>query len=696
MDAIGDGRVSRSGLLLQESAGGEESDRRPAARRGHLMRGLVALGAVALAVLVFYVVRYPIWRFRVAIGSDTPVYVWWARRTGELGMRSLEAGGRPAVVGVIASLSEILRVPVGGIVAVIGPVLAASTGLAAGAFVDAALGRHDLRFTLATLFTGTYLSMLVSGYFSTVAFGALFIAALASLAWDPEGPGWGSVVAAGLLISAAGLAQPLFLVLAGGIVMGGLLALIPTLRSRSGGGSVAESPFWRTVFATVGGAAAAGIGILWTGPASRAPVDTSRDAILRRVHLPALSRDSYDKVLHRFFPLYRVITVLGMAALSILGLRAAGHPSVAPSAGPSRRGRPAPSWRLFWGTLAAWLLIALAGVIALLAGAVAPGQRMAAFCLALPILGAIGLLALRDRVQRSARSRLASPVLAAGVLLFGGVAWLFWGNQTPLATPAALRQLAAAGGLMAVQPAGTPLVLIVDDRTREPGFKVGRINNYLRDAVPPQRIQDVRIFVGTPQDFLAGRPTLTGNQEHDRIALDYWSKILTVMGRGPVAVSVRAVDPPGYAAAAALPEVLGDPRRFEVADGVLVLPGYTGAAAKPGAALVRAVPLGGVGPISPWLPVWLAPPVLALLGLAGWAWTRAALPRVPLLDRAALAPAFGIGAMGLASVLVDSFGARLAHGGGILALALAVAGGVVVAAVAARRRATPALRASSD
>src|SRR5207244_7417447 len=124
------------------------------------------------------------------------------------------------------------------------------------------------------------------------------------------------------------------------------------------------------------------------------------------------------------------------------------------------------------------------------------------------------------------------------------------------------------------------------------------------------------------------------NQEHDRIALDYWSKIVPVMGRGPVAVSVRAVDPTGYAAATALPEVRGNPRRFAVADGVLVLPGHTGAAARPGAALERAVPLGGVGPISPWLPVWLAPLVLALLGLVGYAWTRAALPRVPVLDRA--------------------------------------------------------------
>jgi hypothetical protein len=524
--------------------------------------------------------------------------------------------------------------------------------------------------------------MLVTGYFSTIAFGALFVAALASLAWDPEGPGWGAVVAAGLLITAAGLAQPLFLVLAGAIVSGGLLALIPTLRSRSGGASVAETPFWRTVFAMVGGAAAAGVGMLWTGPAARAPVDTSRDAILRRIHLRALSRDSYDKVLHRFFPLYRTITVIGVAALSILGFRAA------------LDGRPAPSRRLFWGTLAAWLLIALAGVIALLAGTGAPGQRLAAFCLALPILGAIGLLALRDRVCMSSRPRLASALLAVGVLLFGGVAWLFWGNQTPLATPSALRQLAAAGGLMAAQPAGTPLVLIVDDRSPEPGFDIGRINNYLRDAVPPERIQDVRIFVGTPQDFLAGRPTLTGNQEHDRLALDYWSKIRPVMGRGPVAVSVRAVDPRGYAAATALPQVLGDPRGFAVADGVLVLPGHTGAAAQSGAAVDRAAPLDGVGPISQWLPFWLAPLVLALLGIVGWAWTRAALPRVPVLDRAALAPAFGVAAVGLLSMLVDSFGVRLAHGGGFLTLALALAGGVVAAAVAKLRRATPELRTS--
>ena len=115
---------------------------------------VLVVGLVSLAVLAFYVSLYP-WRsFRVAIGSDTPVYIWWARRTGALGMRAMQAGGRPAIVGAMASLSDGLHLPMVAVATSIGPALAASVGLAMAAFADIALGADRLRFAFVALFTG--------------------------------------------------------------------------------------------------------------------------------------------------------------------------------------------------------------------------------------------------------------------------------------------------------------------------------------------------------------------------------------------------------------------------------------------------------------------------------------------------------------------------------------------------------------
>src|SRR5947199_252592 len=76
-----------------------------------MWRTVALVAAVSTVILAFYVSLYP-WRsFRVAIGSDAPVYIWWARRTGALGMRSFQAGGRPAIVGVMASLADGLHLP---------------------------------------------------------------------------------------------------------------------------------------------------------------------------------------------------------------------------------------------------------------------------------------------------------------------------------------------------------------------------------------------------------------------------------------------------------------------------------------------------------------------------------------------------------------------------------------------------------
>src|SRR5207344_2280849 len=68
---------------------------------------IAVLGVVAVGVLAFYVVRYPVRGFRVPLGSDTPVYIWWSRLAGAVGLGPGGTGGRPGIVGLPATLSRV-------------------------------------------------------------------------------------------------------------------------------------------------------------------------------------------------------------------------------------------------------------------------------------------------------------------------------------------------------------------------------------------------------------------------------------------------------------------------------------------------------------------------------------------------------------------------------------------------------------
>jgi hypothetical protein len=625
--------------------------------------GAALAGGLALLIVLSYVVVYPIRGFHVAIGSDTPVYIWWARRTGTVGMRALEAGGRPLIVGLIAALADATHVPVAAAAAVIGPVLAAAGGLATAAFADLALGRDRLRFVLVALFAGGFLSLLVAGYFATLAFGALFVAGLACLAHASRTTGRLPVVAAAALLGAAGLAQPLFMAMGAALVTGGMIALVPAYRrDRAQGARRGATTFVKTGAAFAGAVVLTGLGILAIGPRARVPADTSRDAILRRVGLSGLSRKSYQRVLLRFFPLYRAITDVGLAALVLI------HPRT--------DSEKADGATLFWSVMGAWVVVTVIGVLALWAGTSAPGQRLAAFCLAVPALAAIGLLRTRDRLA-SARSGLGTCIVVLGALLFLVVAWLAWGGQQPLIRRSTLAQFSATGALLSQQPEGTPLILVANDRTATPGLMAARAQNFLRDTVPPDRIPDVHVFLGTPRDFLSGRPTLTGHEEHDRIATSSWEEIRATLDQHPEALAVvlKDMDLESYTAAIRLGAASPNAAASPVAPGVLALPGFAGQGPAP-------VADPATGPFSAWLPVWLGPLWLLVIAVAGWPWVAVALREVDTLIRSALAPAFGIAALGAASILLDLLGIRMAHGGGAASLVLAVAAGWLTAAFA--------------
>jgi hypothetical protein len=190
-------------------------------------------------------------------------------------------------------------------------------------------------------------------------------------------------------------------------------------------------------------------------------------------------------------------------------------------------------------------------------------------------------------------------------------------------------------------------------------------------------VPDVFLFVGSVRDFLAGRPTLYGDVSHDLLATDSWNRIRPVLDRPALVVAATRFDRVAYQDALALPGYV------TLAPGVVALPGYTGAnGGLPPSSAAYTSP--GAGPLASWLPVWLAPLVILLLGAIGWPWVAATLPGRQRVA-AALSPAGGLAAISVAAIATDAVGLRLQGWTGLVPLIAAIGGGLAMLARSRRR-----------
>ncbi len=692
----------QGGSIATEGIAGPDRGRRRRGARGDLIPVVMA----AAAVVGFYVALYPARNVHVPIGSDAPVYVWWARSAGALGLGPFGTGARPGVVGLVAAIGVLTRMPVAAVAEALGPALAAALALAAAALGTTCTRprRPRVTFVLVAVLTGVFLAYLVPGYLSTLAFMAPFVAMLAVVALGSGRPGAGSFVGGGALLVSAGLSHPLFLLLAGGISAGAAAATVPAwIAGRRAGVAFAESAFGRLLLSWTLALPVVGLGLAASGAAAGAPamnpeaglagangslppssaaLDTSRDALLRRTHLGTLLRDSYRRKLHHDVPWWRSATsvALAMTALPLVSTR-----------GPAERAAGAHVERersaLFWGAVGLWLLVTLFGVALLLFGrSAAPGQRLFVVCLPLPVLAGLGLAAVRHR-----RRWVAATAVAVGAGLFVVSLGSYWWASPTLISPTQLTEARAVGAALGAMTPGTALVLVADDRGDKPALFLTRYANVLRDAVPAARVADVYLWVGTPADFMRRAPTLTGRPEHDRMALDYRRRALPHVGRRSLAVEIQSFDRTNFRAAAAL-----QGSRL-LAPGVVVLPAHMGRNPAPGAPTAPSLRDAGAGPLSPWLPVAVAPLLLAALAAVGWPWARLALgaAAAPIgadAAVAAVAPAFGAAAIGIGSVATDAIGIRLSSAGGATVTAVAALLGWAVLAWSRR----PGVRASAN
>ncbi|MDP9341801.1 MAG: hypothetical protein M3Q23_06790 [Actinomycetota bacterium] len=585
------------------------------------LAGPLLLAAVAAGLLVFYLAPYVIRGYRFPIGADAPVYLWWTRLARA---ESLSAVGfRPGISALTLAVGGTLGLSPSQALGGLGAALAAATGLAAAGLVATWRGTPAGRTTiaLAGLLGGLYAANLANGYLAALAVAALFLGAVACL----TAPGRRRTVAAALLLAAATLAHPEFFLLAVAVlVLTGAAGLLPF-----GGGSPEARAESMRIGAALGGGllvAGAGFGALLAG-ADPVSALTSKDALLRRAGLRDLLAHAYRSRLAGNWVRY---LLPGYVPLAAAGLGRA-------------RGLVGRLFRV-------WALVAAAGIVAAWVTGLLPGERFLSFAFFLPILAALGLARLwgerphRGRGPGGARWQNAlggrvGPVAAAIVTVALVVGSVFaWRHAAQFVRPAEVEAASEAARLAAATPPGTALVFVVDDADH-PGFNVPRWENILRDSVPPSRVRQVYVYVGSPERYLEGRPMATGDPLRDalsRVTLDELRK-----AKGPrVSFLLAAMNPPAAARASRIGDRIG-PGVFALGPHPEPLP---------------AVP-DPLLPSSPWMFVLAGIATLALLGAVGLGWSRAAVG--PGLASLGLAPAFGAAALILGAVLLDRLGAPL-------------------------------------
>ncbi|HEX2031902.1 MAG TPA: hypothetical protein VHL78_10950, partial [Actinomycetota bacterium] len=586
---------------------------------------IVFAGASSAVVLALYLVLPWMAGYIFPIGPDGPVYTWWTQGAGVLGLDAV-APGRPGVPAAALVLGGALGTTPLQTVTSLGPVLVAACALAAAAFLDVALPPSRVRAVAAALLTAGFAAYLAGGWLANLAQVTVFLAALAAVGTSHAS--WRGVAAAVALIAAAALAHGLFAAVALAILAGAAAWNLPAaLAHRRNGGSLLDTLAARMAAATTGGAllgagalAAVGTAGLVPGHTSHAgvvPGDTSQDGFFRRLGLRQLLADRYRERL------------AGDAARAAAPLAAGA--GLAAAAAPVLRSRSgaAPPRSYLVGLLVSWAAITVVGLVVLWATASGPPNRMLVFAFFVPLAAAAGVDALARPASTGARASRAArtgrrALAAAAAITFVAVAMLGWYRQAPSFAPEELAAARRAGAVVERLPPGRPVVILVDTDQRAAAFHVTRFANVLRMGLPPERLPDVRIAVGVPGRYLAGRPTLTGDREHDLIARAYLRESRAVR-RDAVVLVVRAFNAGGFG-------VTSGART--AAAGVEVVQGPDVA---PAPAAVRSPEGLSFGAL-----MALSAASLVLLAAFGLGWARWALAAAALRAVASVAPAVGL------------------------------------------------------
>jgi hypothetical protein len=577
------------------------------------------LTAIAVGIVVAMLSLYAVRGFRFPLGADAPVYLWWARLASVDGLSAV--GPRPGVPALLLVLSGTLGAPLTAVTAGLEAVLAAIVGLAATALVRDRVGEWRWSWTLAGVLAGTFAVHLAIGYLASLTFAALFLGAAAMLfdRWTERD--LVATVAGAALLGAGGLAHPIFLGVGAGILL--LTALIVFLERRRVG--LAPTEAMPILAATLGSGAILGAGMLALLPGP-APIDaiTSKDGFLRSAGLGGELAHLYrERLLQHWARYVEYVSIpLGVAGLADI------------------------EEDLLQRFFLSWLAVLVGGVAFCLATGLAPADRLVTFGFVIPILAGLGV----GKVFAWLRSRSTALAWVVSVALVGAMlagAGMTWWRQKPFMSPEEVAAATSAGRVAAALPPHTPLVFIVDDEDATAAFLAPRAENVIRAAMPPDRIRDVYVYVGTLENYLAGRPTLRGDPEFDALSRAYLARIDAAgahpgEGLGPFILSSFA---PAEFAAPQVP--------FSVGPGVKLYGAFPARGPLPG--------FDSLQPASPLLTFATAAGELVLLFIVGFGWARIAT-RDPV-HTFALAPACGVAAVILFGIAFERIGLPLTGAG---------------------------------
>jgi hypothetical protein len=450
---------------------------------------VIVLGAAVLRVFLWPTLRHG---YPFPVGPDVPVYLWWTR-VAEWGGISLasERPGAPALISTIQGvLGNNLVAALGGLQYALGPTI----GLAAAALARGRGHRVPRGGWLAAgVLAGAWATFLGGGYVSNLVFVAAFLAAAAALSQRTTR----GAVAAALVLGGGALTHPGFYAV-GAVV----LVVAGAWAAFHEGRFDRRTDAWRVATALLGSLGIGGLGLAAaTIGDPRVHGETSSDALLRRTgQLEALRRSYLDRFLvnwRRYSPFMTV------ALATAGGFRAHGF---------ARR------FLLSWAAVSA---------VALAVGAATgwyPPDRVLMFAFCLPLLAALGLLALGEWLGRW---WLAWPVGIVLAALIVAPAVRDWRDTFPYESPDEIAHMSLAARIAVDRsPVGTPLVYVADSSDPEEAlFLATHAANVARATVPPERADDVWVFLGDPADLLAGHATLTGDPAFDSVSARAWEQI---------------------------------------------------------------------------------------------------------------------------------------------------------------------------
>ena len=563
--------------------------------------------------------------FRFGVGPDIPVYLWWTRVGASQGLSLV--GERPGSPALFAVLTGATHLPVAagtaGFEAAFGAVIGAGTAMlvrAAGVMAGERRGARAA-WVLAGLLAGLFTVHLAAGYLANLAFAAPFVAASVFLAVGTRR----CVVAAAIALGGGGLVHPQFFLI-GALVLAAVASWSLARHERGW-----QSDAGRVAMATIGSGVVVWSGLLSmaVGPA-RLVVDTSKDGFLRRAGMADAVRHAYlERTLHRWT---RYVQWLALPLAGLGLMRTSGF---------ARR------------VLAAWTgLVVVGAPIGLLTGWF-PADRLITFGFSIPALAGVGVVAVWFWLAR--RAWIATVVAATLVGLMVAGALISWSRQEPFISPLEVQRATTAARIADTLGPDTPLVFIVDDADATVSFLATRAANVLRAAMPPDRADDVYVYVGTPENFLLGEPTVRGNDEYDAISRLYLGDI----PRDPSHPAVAFVLAPFERTAGAA----SDPGLFRWSRGVFATirgPSALGESRDP------------LEPSSPSQIVLAAFALLVLTGVAGFGWARWAGLDMPAAT--AVAPAIGVAMLAIVGVALERLGLPISGSWGPSVGALLVAG----------------------